>query len=332
MAKGRMLSRTLGASKKFAEVNNHVYRLVYCLILPHLDCKGRYTADPTEINAYCLTRLGFTVEQTREALAELARVKLIRLYTVNGNDYLEYVDFSKHNTPYRYEKPEYPEPQKEEKDELASSQTSDKLDASKQLASYKPIGAEKSLGRQVDEQARGLASDKPKRSAPIEVEVEVEVEVEGKKEGLASVQTSHSPPTFADLLKTFIPPQTVDHLSKRLNLEGLAETWKLTELRDVWNQALAAMDRQGKSRDQGSWRFMDYLGGEAIEGMNVKPQSGKTILTLDDYDIKSELERAELVFGSNSLPTSYLKYNKLIKTKDDYERYKGSAGVARSLS
>lgn len=112
MAKGRMLSRTLGASKKFSALTSDTYRLIYCLLLPHMDCKGRYSADPVEVNAYCLTRLGYEVSLINLALEDLARVALIELYIVDGKEYLQIVDFEKHNKPYTYEKPQYPDPSK----------------------------------------------------------------------------------------------------------------------------------------------------------------------------------------------------------------------------
>ena len=46
MAQGRMLKTRIAKSKKMGRLNDDAARLLYLMILPHVDVKGRIEADP----------------------------------------------------------------------------------------------------------------------------------------------------------------------------------------------------------------------------------------------------------------------------------------------
>jgi hypothetical protein len=120
MARGRMISNTLGRSHKFNALSSHLHKLVYVLTLTHADAEGRVEADPRLIcaDSFALDS-GVTPEQVQSALAELARVGLIRLYAAGGKAYAEFVDFHDHNTISRVkEGPDTGKPSKEAESEI----------------------------------------------------------------------------------------------------------------------------------------------------------------------------------------------------------------------
>lgn len=91
--RGRMLSASLSQSRKFARLDNNDHRLMYVMILPHVDCEGRHDAEPTILAGKCFTSLGFTTEQVQVALGDMSNVGLIHLYEIDGEMFLEIVDF-----------------------------------------------------------------------------------------------------------------------------------------------------------------------------------------------------------------------------------------------
>lgn len=105
MARGRMISTTIGESRKFAALDNHLHRLIYLMVLPHVDKAGRFEADPIVIKSKCLMRLDVDSTTVQAWLNDGVSTGLLRVYEVNGLHYLEIVDFHKHNTPH-YKEPE----------------------------------------------------------------------------------------------------------------------------------------------------------------------------------------------------------------------------------
>lgn len=97
MARGRMLSSTLGGSKKFAQLKTDTSRMIYMLLIPHTDAYGRVEADAVTLAGRVLTRLTTPIEEIEESLQDMERVGLIRLWEVDDDEYLEIVDFHEHN-------------------------------------------------------------------------------------------------------------------------------------------------------------------------------------------------------------------------------------------
>lgn len=89
MARGRMIDKRIAKSDKFAALSLERSRVLYFMIYPHLDCEGRYSADPRDIKEDCCPRLPYTISQVADSLIDLHNVGLIRLYEVDNKAYLE---------------------------------------------------------------------------------------------------------------------------------------------------------------------------------------------------------------------------------------------------
>lgn len=97
MARGRFISNSISTSKKFARLANDRHRLAYLMLVPHVDAEGRHDADLRILAGQVYTLLDLTHEQIQEAMTDLDRVGLIHLYAVEGEAYLEVVNFHEHN-------------------------------------------------------------------------------------------------------------------------------------------------------------------------------------------------------------------------------------------
>lgn len=94
--RGRILSASLSQSRKFSRLENNDHRLMYVMLIPHVDCEGRHDAEAAILAGKCYTSLGFTPEQIMVGLGDMANVGLIHLYEVNGDMFLEVDDFLEH--------------------------------------------------------------------------------------------------------------------------------------------------------------------------------------------------------------------------------------------
>ena len=102
MARGRIISVTLGRSKKYNQLPDHFTKLVYIHTLTSADEQGRIEADAIAIYGdHFVADPEASLKRIEAALAELHRVGLIQLYEVDEKRYAEFKDFDKHNTVRR---------------------------------------------------------------------------------------------------------------------------------------------------------------------------------------------------------------------------------------
>lgn len=101
MARGRMISRSLGESDRFAELNTHAQRMLYMMLVTHADCEGRLKGNTRWIAGKVLTYLDYPESEIEVALRRMDAVHLIRLYTVDGKRYIQIEKFHEHNTVRR---------------------------------------------------------------------------------------------------------------------------------------------------------------------------------------------------------------------------------------
>ena len=94
MAEGRMLKKEISDSKKLGRLPSDRPRVLYLMMLPHLDVKGRLYADPKKIKGQIVTMLPYSTAAIQKALEQLHEVGLIVLYLINGDQHLEYTRFS----------------------------------------------------------------------------------------------------------------------------------------------------------------------------------------------------------------------------------------------
>lgn len=94
MARGRMIDRRISKSKKLAALKSDRSRVLYFMIYPHLDCEGRYSADPEEVKEDCCPKLKYSFQKIAESIIDLANVGLLVLYEdEDENPYIEFTKF-----------------------------------------------------------------------------------------------------------------------------------------------------------------------------------------------------------------------------------------------
>ena len=104
MARGRMISRTLGSSRRFSAVDQHAgdlacfARLVYVLCVSHADDWGRLEGDAFTIKHRVFPVAPHTEEEFSLALQALHDAKLIIWYLADERRIIEVVQFSEHQS------------------------------------------------------------------------------------------------------------------------------------------------------------------------------------------------------------------------------------------
>ncbi len=111
MARGRMLSASVSESHQVASLPDDTARLIFTWLIPHADAVGRYSAHPMVISGKVLTLLGIGTEAIICALVAMHVAGLIRLYEAEGQPYLVFLGWERHQTiRHDREKPKYPPP------------------------------------------------------------------------------------------------------------------------------------------------------------------------------------------------------------------------------
>jgi hypothetical protein len=101
MAKGRMINKRLGKSKKYANLISDRTRVLYVLIYTHTDCEGRVDGDPEEIKIECCPYLKYTLRKIAESIIELHNIGLIQLYEIKGRPFIQFLEFEKNQPGLR---------------------------------------------------------------------------------------------------------------------------------------------------------------------------------------------------------------------------------------
>ena len=116
MAEGRMLKKEISDSRKIGNLKSDRPRVMYFMMLPHLDKEGRLKADPKIIKGQICTMLPYSQKSIQTSLEQLHDVGLLTLYTVKGNQFVQYIrflDFQSFN-PDREAKSKIPAPSQED--------------------------------------------------------------------------------------------------------------------------------------------------------------------------------------------------------------------------
>ena len=102
MARGRMISKSLSTSEKFAELVTRAGPLaefcqtLFLLMVPHSDDFGRLQGDPFTVKYVCHPSSPRTIEDFTRALQQLEAVQLIDWYTVDAKRYVQIRQFDPH--------------------------------------------------------------------------------------------------------------------------------------------------------------------------------------------------------------------------------------------
>ena len=97
MARGRMIDKKLIISRKVNSVSLGA-ECMYVRILLLTDDFGRYHADPRILKAHAFSLRGVTNKTILKWLSELVEIGLIKLYSVDDEEYLEIVRFEDFQT------------------------------------------------------------------------------------------------------------------------------------------------------------------------------------------------------------------------------------------
>lgn len=102
MARGRMISKSLSTSEKFAALIPvagdlaEFCQALYPLLLIHTDDFGRLQGDPFTVKTLCFPASPRTLLEFAAALAHLHRSHLITTYVVLDKTYIQITDFDAH--------------------------------------------------------------------------------------------------------------------------------------------------------------------------------------------------------------------------------------------
>jgi len=93
-----MLKKRISKSRKLAALKNDTGRVLWLMLLPHLDAEGRIEADPYIIKGtVCPYISTLTLKTIETSLKDLHCNGLITGYTIDGEDYLQYTRFDDFN-------------------------------------------------------------------------------------------------------------------------------------------------------------------------------------------------------------------------------------------
>jgi hypothetical protein len=104
MARGRMISKSLSTSRKFADLHRvagdlgEFSQLLFPLIVAHTDDHGRMSADAFTVKFQVLPISSRPLEDFDTAVQHMHEVGLLHVYHVDGDKFLQVIDFEKHQT------------------------------------------------------------------------------------------------------------------------------------------------------------------------------------------------------------------------------------------
>lgn len=97
MARGRMLNKSVGASKKFHDLPDDTCRLLASWIIPHLDKNGVFHAEPALVKSYVFPRrIDIDEDQIAAYMEAMEKVGLIVIFSENGDAWQHWPGFA-HN-------------------------------------------------------------------------------------------------------------------------------------------------------------------------------------------------------------------------------------------
>lgn len=172
MARGRFISNSISTSKKFSRLSKNDHRLMYLMLVPHVDAEGRHDADARILSGQVYTLLGLTLQQIEDGLADMHQVGLITLYSVKDDRYLEITDFHEHNKVRR------------DKDG----------NPSREAASSIPAPSAGTVAGPAPDQLRSNSAPTPAQGEGLRVKSKVKVQVQ---EEHSSIAKSEAPPPKA---------------------------------------------------------------------------------------------------------------------------------------
>lgn len=104
MARGRMISKSVSTSQKFASLVTidrdlaEFCQTLYLLLIPHTDDFGRLQGDPFTVKSVCHPSSFRSLDEFGAGLDHLQRVELIAWYGVHGKQFIQVRNFENHQS------------------------------------------------------------------------------------------------------------------------------------------------------------------------------------------------------------------------------------------
>lgn len=116
-----MVSKVISISEKVNSLSLFG-RLLYTWMIPHTDDFGRMPGSPAKIRALVVPMGDETVRDVEEALSDMSIRGLIQWYGVDGEKYIQIVNFDEHQQGlHKRTKSKYPDPPEDSEDSQESS-------------------------------------------------------------------------------------------------------------------------------------------------------------------------------------------------------------------
>lgn len=102
MARGRFITNGITSDKKINDLSDDTSRLAFTWLITFADCEGRTHGDPAMVRSMLFPRrTDITTEHMDAYLQEWQSAGLVRIYTANGDTWLDFPNFAKHQTGLR---------------------------------------------------------------------------------------------------------------------------------------------------------------------------------------------------------------------------------------
>lgn len=292
MARGRFISNSISTSKKFARLAKNDHRLMYLMLVPHVDAEGRHDADARILNGQVYTLLGLTTNEIEAGLEDMHAVGLISLYRVKDERYLEITNFHEHNKVRR------------DKDG----------NPSREAPSGIPAPSAGTVAGPTPDQLRSNSAPTPAQGEGLRVKSKVQVQVQAQEKEMSSANADTPPPkpdepTLRDLIEIW--NAECGNLRRVADIElGLANT-TLTRLSNAF------FKRHRKRPDKGLDIFRAGIPAVVNDPHWLGPRAEKPTRTgnvygLDNYlrnvETKAEAAAAMTATGPSGRPTGPVRF------------------------
>jgi hypothetical protein len=102
MARGRFISNAITSDKKINDLSDDTSRLAFTWLVTYADCEGRTHGDPAMVRSLLFPRRSDVTNERMEAyISEWQAAGLVRVYSANGDLWIDFPNFSKHQTGLR---------------------------------------------------------------------------------------------------------------------------------------------------------------------------------------------------------------------------------------
>lgn len=111
MAEKRMISKSISISEKVnIGLPNLFDKLLFTWMIPHADDFGRMPGSPAKIKALVVPMLDVTLKEVEESIQNIHNAELIFWYEIDGDKYIQIVNFDDHQTGlHKRTKSKFPE-------------------------------------------------------------------------------------------------------------------------------------------------------------------------------------------------------------------------------